>query len=128
MNVLTIIGNLTKDPELREVNAQNGPTTVCHFTVAVNHYVKAERMTDYFRVTCWGKMGENAAKYLTKWSKVAVTGPVSARAYTAQDGGARSVMEVHAERVEYLYLRGNGEEARNDGFVPEEDGELPFET
>lgn len=104
MNRLTVIGNLTADPALRTVNTANGPVSVCDFTVAVNRRQKgANEQTDFFRVSAWRGLGENCAKYLAKGRKVAVTGPVSARAYNPQNGGdPRAVLEVTAEDVEFL--------------------------
>jgi single-strand DNA-binding protein len=102
MNKLTIIGNLTADPNLRTANTANGPVSVCDFTVAVNARQKGQDAT-FFRVTAWRGLGENCGKYLAKGRKVAVTGPVSARAYTPNSGGdPRAVLEVTAEDVEFL--------------------------
>lgn len=81
MNKLTIIGNLTGNPESKVVNTQNGSKTVCNFTVAVNRKVRGENVADFFRVACWDKQAENAMKYLTKGKKVAVVGAVTCRAY-----------------------------------------------
>lgn len=97
MNKLTIIGNLTKDPELR---ATPQGINVCDFTVAVNRH-KGEG-SDFFRVTAWRQLGENAAKYLAKGRKVCVVGAVSARAYQTQSGETRVSLEVTAEDVEFL--------------------------
>lgn len=102
MNKLIIIGNLTANPETRYVDTASGQHTVCNFTVAVNRYVRDRKFTEYFRVACWNKQAENAAKYLAKGSKVAVTGPVTARAYINRDGKAAASIEVNAETIEYL--------------------------
>lgn len=51
MNRLTIIGNLTHNPESRVANTQNGAKTVCNFTVAVNRIVRGQKITEYFRVS-----------------------------------------------------------------------------
>lgn len=64
MNRLTIIGNLTRDPELR--TTQDGKN-VCTFTVAVNR--RGREGADYFRVSAWNAMGENCHKYLAKGGK-----------------------------------------------------------
>ena len=100
MNKLTIIGNLTRDPELR--TTQQG-LAVCDFTVAVNRRKGDE--SDFFRVTAWRQLGENAAKYLAKGRKVCVVGPVSARTYTTNNGETRVSLEVTAEDVEFLSPR-----------------------
>lgn len=106
MNKLTIIGNLTRDPELR--TTQTG-VNVCDFTVAVNRKQSAEQrqqgaqpQADFFRVTAWRERGEVCAKYLAKGRKVCVIGPVSVRTYTGNDGTTRASLEVTAEEVEFL--------------------------
>ena len=106
MNKLTIIGNCTKDPELR---ATPGGKTVCTFTVAANRRKKVEGQpeADFFRVSAWDALGENCGKYLQKGKKVAVTGPVSAYAYTKQDGTPAASLEVLASEVEFLSSRGD---------------------
>ena len=102
MNKLTIIGNLTKDPELR--TTQSG-ISVCSFTVAVNRRRANEdgsRDADFFRVAAWRQLGENCAKWLIKGRKVCVVGPVSVSTYTGQDGKTYANLEVTAEDVEFL--------------------------
>lgn len=104
MNMCAIVGNLTHAPELRAT--QDG-TPVCNFTVAVNRRRAGggNQEADYFRVTVWRVMGENCARYLDKGRKVAVTGAVSARAYTGSDGAARASLEITADTVEFLTPR-----------------------
>ena len=104
MNKLTIIGNLTKDPELRTTT--NG-VSVCSFTVAVNKRAKQGEQpeTEYFRVTAWREKGELCSKFLQKGKKVCVVGPVSVSTYTGSDGGARASLEVLADEVEFLSPR-----------------------
>ena len=101
MNKLTIIGNLTKDPELR--TTQDG-VSVCSFTVAVNRRNRREGQpeADYFRVSAWRGLGENCGKYLAKGRKVCVVGPVSVRTYQASDGTTKASLEVTADDVEFL--------------------------
>jgi len=109
MNKLTIIGNLTRDPELRVT--PNG-VNVCDFSVAVNRRLTAQQKAngqqqeaDFFRVTAWRELGENCSKYLAKGRKVAVIGPVSVRTYTGNDGVTRASLEVTADEVEFLTPR-----------------------
>lgn len=141
MNKVIIVGNLTGNPESRVVNVQNGTATVCTFNVAVNRVSGGNKITDYFRVSCWNKRAENAMKYLTRGSKVLVTGPITARAYTGKDGEVHASLEIPAEEIEYLSSRstgsGNAEVQQTpppaptdaDGFMQIPDGvdmELPF--
>lgn len=108
MNRLTIIGNLTRDPESK--TTQNGKT-VCNFTLAVNRRDKDENgnyKADFFRIAAWGQLGENCQKYLTKGRKVCVVGTVSVHAYTDKDGNPAGSLEVFAQEVEFLSPAGHG--------------------
>ena len=109
MNKLTIIGNLTKDPELRITTSG---VSVCSFTVAVNRKQSAQQRqagqqpeADFFRVTAWRERGEICAKFLQKGKKVCVIGPVSVSTYTGQDGTTRANLELQADEVEFLSPR-----------------------
>lgn len=127
MNRLFIIGNLTRDPELR--TTQDGKN-VCNFTVAVNRRQKqGQSEADFFRVSVWGNMASVCSQYLAKGRKVAVTGSVSVRTYTGSDGAARANLEVLANDVEFLSPRGEQEQAvpsvSQDEFE-KVDVDLPF--
>ena len=101
MNKLTIIGNLTRDPELRTTSAG---VNVCDFTVAVNRRKTGDKQpeADFFRVSAWRQMGENCAKFLEKGRKVCVVGAVSVRTYQTNSGETRASLEVVADDVEFL--------------------------
>ena len=119
MNKLTIIGNLTKEPELRTTQAGKD---VCTFTVAVNRRKTGNNdkpEADFFRVTTWEAMAKICKQYLAKGRKVAVIGPVSVHTYQTQDGETRAQMEVIANEVEFLSPKG-------DGMTPVEDEDNPF--
>ena len=101
MNRLTIIGNLTRDPEMRTTSSGD---SVCSFSVAVNRRKNRDgtQQADFFRVSAWGTLGESCGKYLAKGRKVAVVGSVSASAYTDQHGNAAASLNVMATDVEFL--------------------------
>ena len=113
MNKLTIIGNLTRDPELR--STQSG-VQVCSFTVAVNRRRTdgSAPEADFFRVTAWRQLADICGKYLAKGRKVAVVGPVSVSTYTGSDGQTRAQMEVTADDVEFLTPRNEAGESAFD--------------
>ena len=135
MNKLTIIGNLTRDPELR--STQSG-ISVCSFTVAVNRRKTQQNQNpeaDFFRVTAWRERGELCAKWLVKGKKVCVIGPVSVSTYTGQDSKTYANLEVTAEEVEFLTPAGQIETQEQpapqhvdaqSGFTAVETDELPF--
>lgn len=135
MNRTIVIGNLVRNPESRQV----GDKTVCNFTLACNRRKKIEGQpeADFFRVSAWGKLGENCQKWLVKGKKAAVTGPVSVHVYTKQDGTPGANLELLADDVEFLSPAGEGG-GNAQGTAPAEqdmpvnmtpvdmDGELPF--
>lgn len=109
MNKITLIGNLTHDPEVR--STPNG-VTVCTFTIAVNRRFAqqgGEKATDYFRINAWRQLGENCARYLAKGRKVAVIGELQARTYEGKDGATRMSLDVSADEVEFLTPRSQDE-------------------
>lgn len=118
MNSLTIIGNLTRDPELRTTSTGK---RVCSFTVAVNRKKKdanGNSEADFFRVSAWDQLADICNKYLAKGRKVSVVGPVSVHTYTAQNGEFRADMDVMAKDVEFLSPKGDGMTQVNDPDDP----------
>ena len=127
MNHLTIIGNLTKNPQTRTVRTQTGECNVCDFTVAVNGK-KGEEAT-FFRCTAWRGLADLIGKYCSKGKKVAVVGPVSAHVYKGKDGEARADLNVTVDDFEFLTPR--GEAYDNDlkdagGYTKVDDEDVPF--
>ena len=119
MQKLTIIGNVTNEPEMR--TTQNGKA-VCSFTVAVNRRKSAQagqQEADFFRVSAWQQLGQVCHMYLAKGRKVAVVGSVSASAYTGNDGKPRASLEVMAEDVEFLSPRSEAD-AKEDAYAKQE--------
>lgn len=129
MNKITIIGNLTKNPELRSTN---DGTPVCGFTVAVNRPKTSknpEPGADFFNVNAWRGLGENCAKYLEKGKKVCVIGKVSLRTWEKEDKHGASI-EVLAEDVEFLSSRTGSESTapvdKESGMQIVNPDELPY--
>lgn len=132
MNKITLIGNLTHDPEIR--STPNG-VTVCSFTIAVNRKFAqqgVERPTDFFRILAWRQLGESCGRYLAKGRKVAVIGELQARTYEAKDGTVRMSLDVQADEVEFLTPKQQGEnteqQAQTDanGFTDVQADDVPF--
>lgn len=124
MNKILLIGNLTRDPELR---ATAGGVTVCTFTVAVSRRhggTDGERVTDFFRVNAWRQLGEACGQHLEKGRKVAVTGSLYPRSYVDRNGDARFSLDVVADEVEFLTPKSRQEAAGDGGIavVADEDG------
>ena len=128
MNKLTIIGNLTREPELRTTTSG---ISVCSFTVAVNRRKTQNQQqpeADFFRVTAWRELGENCAKWLIKGKKVCVIGPVSVSTYQGQDGKTYANLEVTAQDVEFLSPAGQTENApQAEPQTPKADAQSGFQ-
>jgi len=102
LNRVILIGNLTRDPELRYT--PDG-TPVVSFTLAVNRSFtnqQGEREADFISVVAWRKQAERCSEYLAKGSQVAVEGRLQIRSYEDKDGIKRKVAEVIAWRVTFL--------------------------
>ncbi len=101
-NTVTIVGNMTRDPELRFTNSGQA---LAQFGVAVNRRWQNrqtnewEEQVSYFNVVCWREMAENVAESLTKGSRVVVTGRLDQRSYETKEGEKRSVIEITADEV-----------------------------
>ena len=144
MNVVILIGRLTRDPELRYIPGTGTP--VATFTLAVDKEVSKEKKkeieskgqptADFINIIAWGKQAENCANYLKKGRLAAVSGRLQSRSYEGRDGIKRYVTEVVATRVEFLEWRNNNTGAELgsedidfpgiDGFEPVDDDNIPF--
>lgn len=102
-NQVILMGNLTRDPELR--TTPNG-NNVCSFSLALNRSYKNSdggwtEATDYIDIVAWGPLGERVAQYLTKGRPALVNGRLQSRSWE-QDGQKRSKVEVVAQDVTFL--------------------------
>ena len=99
-STVTIVGNLTRDPELRFTAGGKG---VASFGVAVGrrYQVNGEwkEKTSFFNVTAWDQLGENAAASLTKGARIIVTGRLEQREYETKEGEKRNVVEIVADEL-----------------------------
>lgn len=103
MNVVNLIGRLTKDPEIRYTSGQN-QMAVATFTLAIDRMGK-EKQTDYPRITVFGRQAENCEKYLHKGNRVAIEGRIQTGSYTNKDGNKVFTTDVVANRVEFIETR-----------------------
>lgn len=107
MNKVTLIGRLTKDPELRYTSSN---IAVASFTLAVDRGYTSpngERQADFLNIVVWRKPAENVKKFLTKGSQVAVDGSIQTRSFDDQNGQKRYITEILANSVEFLGSKGN---------------------
>ena len=115
MNQVVLIGNLTRDIELRDA----GGTSVGSFGLAVNwRGAEGKEGVDFFNIDVWGKQAENCAKYISKGSKVGVVGQLKSRSWEDKETGAkRTAVSVRAQNVEFL----TSKRERTEDEVPVED-------
>ena len=96
-NTVTIIGNVTRDPELRYIPSG---VAVTSFGLAWNlKKQNGEEEAMFFNVTCWRSLAENVAESITKGARVIVTGRLDHRSYETQDGDKRNAVEIQAEEI-----------------------------
>jgi len=117
-NQVTLMGNLTRDPELRQIPSGQ---SVCSFSLALNRSYKGsdgewQEATDYVDVVAWAALGERVAQYVTKGRPVLVSGRLQSRSWE-QDGQKRSKLEVVAQDVTFLGGRGDD---NGGSFTPSE--------
>ncbi|MDE0803915.1 MAG: single-stranded DNA-binding protein [Acidimicrobiales bacterium] len=100
-NTVTIIGNVTRDPELRYLNSG---TALASFGVAWNNRYKdrnGEQVeeTSFFDVTCWRDLADNVAESISKGDRVIIYGRLDQRSWETQEGDKRSKVEIQADEV-----------------------------
>ena len=151
MNKVILVGNLTRDPEMRTVGSG---VSCCTFTVAVQRrFANAQgvREADFINCVAWRQTAEFIAKYFTKGRRIGVAGTLQTRTYDANDGTKRYVTEVVVDEAEFVDSRnsqggqggyegqgfggGYQREQQNqqaapsfggEGFTSADDDELPF--
>jgi len=119
INRVVLVGNLTRDPELRHTPSG---TAVCNLRLAVNTRRKDETgqwvdKPNYFDITVWGNQGERCAQYLTKGRPVAIDGRLEWREWETPEGNKRQAVDVVADTVQFLGSRGDGE-GGSGGYIP----------
>ncbi|MEK7450641.1 MAG: single-stranded DNA-binding protein [Patescibacteria group bacterium] len=120
LNRVQLIGNLTRDPELRYT--PNG-TAVCSFSIATNRTWKTEagekrEETEFHRIVSWNKLAELCSQFLTKGRKVYVEGRLTTRSWTGQDGNQRTTTEIVIQDMILLDRRPEGVGVSENGTEP----------
>jgi single-strand DNA-binding protein len=112
MNVVTLIGNLATDVELKEVGDGK---RLASFLLAVDRSSK-DGGADFVSITVWDRQAELCGQYLAKGKRVGLDGRLRSRSWNGDDGTRRSALEVVANRVEFLSPPGAG--ADTDADIP----------
>lgn len=148
MNIVVLVGRLTKDPELRFLPGSG--RAVARFTLAVDKGLSKEKrdeMTkqgkptaDFISIVVWGKQAENCANYLAKGRQVVIEGSIQTGSYDNAQGQKVYTTDVLANRVQFID-RGEGAGVQRntsedsfsagfdslpDGFQPIDDDDIPF--
>src|SRR5437899_4635079 len=127
-NSVTLVGNITRDPELRFTPSGQANAT---FGLAVNRRWQNrqtnewEEAVSFFNVVCWREMAENASQSLTKGSRVLVTGRLEQRSWQTQEGEKRSVIEVVADEIGPSLRWATATIERNERRSPEDGAPAP---
>lgn len=126
LNRVILIGNLTRDPELKYTPAG---TAVCTFGIATNRsWTTADGSTkedvQYHRIVAWQKLAELCGKLLTKGRKVFVEGRLTYRSFTGKDGQQRSITEIV---LDDFIVFGDGKRPAAEGVAAESKEEKPVE-
>ena len=106
LNKVFLIGNLTRDPELRYVPSG---TAVATFTIGVNRvYVtqsgEKKEQASFIRIVVWGRRAEVCGEYLSKGSPIFIEGRLQSRDWETQDGQKRNTIEVIADNIQFLRM------------------------
>jgi single-strand DNA-binding protein len=140
LNRVTLVGRLTRDPELRHTA---GGQAVCTIRLAVSSRGRDDSgnwsdRANYFDITLFGRTAETASNYLSKGRRIGVDGRLSWREWEAQDGGKRQSVEVVANDIFFLDSRGDGGEGgggvsgggaeRGSWSTPSPASDLPVDT
>lgn len=124
LNKVQLIGNLTRDPELRYTPSG---TAVCSFSIATNRSWtndtgEKKEEVEYHRIVSWNKLAELCSQFLTKGRKVFVEGRLSTRSWTAQDGTQKQTTEIVISDMILLDSRKTGtQDQASTEEVPEEE-------
>ena len=128
LNSLSIIGNLTKDTEIKQISDQ---MHVCRFSVAVNNPIKKSVL--YIDIECWNKTAVNCHKFLKKGSAVCVDGRLELNQWKSQSGENRSKIFCVADSVHFLRLDSNQQKENTqpntkvvEEALEEDEDEVPF--
>ena len=128
MNKVHLIGNLTRDPELRYTKHN---TPVASYTIAINTRYGELQETNFINITSWGKSGEFVSKYFKKGQPIALTGRLKNKNYEDSQGIKHYSIEVITEDIEFVGNKKQEEVQFVDEYNSENeeiinDDELPF--
>ncbi len=102
MNKVILVGNMTRDPEVRYTNTGKAVAT---FTIAVNTGFRENKRTDFVPIVTWEKLAELCGNNLIKGKRILVEGRLQIRDFETKEGAKRRVAEIIAQNIEFLSAR-----------------------
>lgn len=132
MNMITVVGNVVRDPESR---VTKGGLKVCNFTIADNTWVNGNSVATYFKCVVWEKTADLCEKFLEKGKMVQVFGPVKAEAYVARGGDPKGTIVINVDKIQFLSKKKESQEYEmpeerpmpDSGYIQVDAEEIPFD-
>lgn len=109
VNVVMLLGNATRDTELRKTKSGK---SVANVRLATNRMVKGKESTQFHTVICWEELAKTVAKYVKKGKQIFVEGRLEYRTFEDEEGKERGVCEIIARDVQFLGSPGAGRKAK----------------
>lgn len=112
MNKVILMGRLTRDPDVRYSQTENGSMAVARYTLAVDRRFKKDGETnaDFISCVAFGKVGEFAEKYLHQGTKIVVEGRIQTGSYTNKDGNKVYTTDIYVENCEFAESKSAAEQ------------------
>ncbi len=123
MNNVSLVGRLTKDPELK--TTQSG-LSVCRFAVAVDRPYSKDRQADFISCIAWRKTAEFIDSYFSKGQRIALTGSIQTGSYTDKDGKTVYTTDINVSNVEFCESKKQSDSSGNN-LNSVETEEMPFD-
>lgn len=128
LNRVELIGNLTRDPELKTFPSGGEIAT---FSIATNYSYKDDQgerhdKPEYHNIVCFSKLTQVVSKYLRKGSKVFIEGRLQTRSWEAEDGSKRYMTEIVLLQLLMLSSKREGSDDRGDQAPPPKEEQVPF--
>lgn len=129
MNKATLVGRLTRDPEVRYSQGEN-PMAIARYTIAVDRRFKrdGEPNADFIPCVCFGKAAEFVEKYFTKGLRVAVSGRIQTGSYTNKDGANVRTTEIVVEEQEFAESRSEHQTQAQQPQQPRQPQQQPAQS
>ncbi len=123
MNSVSLVGRVGQDPTLRSTSSGK---SVANFSIAVDEGYGDRKVTYWIPIVAWDKTADLVGQYVSKGSQVAVEGRLTQRSFEDRDGNKRTVIEVVANRLDFLTRSETKKQARSQNEPEVLDDDIPF--